>query len=105
SSTDSSPPLSSTFSLHDALPISARHLLSRLPLLHHLTLPYLPLHLSLLLRPLPHHPLLLRLLDLFLPNLHPNPSKSHRRLHMQTDRKSTRLNSSHVSISYAVFCF
>src|SRR5207249_5919969 len=23
---------------------------------------------------------------------------------MQTDRKSTRLNSSHVSISYAVFC-
>src|SRR3989442_6088480 len=24
--------------------------------------------------------------------------------HMQTDRKSTRLNSSHVRISYAVFC-
>src|SRR5690348_17735395 len=24
--------------------------------------------------------------------------------HMQTDRKSTRLNSSHPSISYAVFC-
>src|SRR5207245_10565157 len=26
------------------------------------------------------------------------------RLHIQTDRKSTRLNSSHGSISYAVFC-
>src|SRR5699024_12061568 len=25
-------------------------------------------------------------------------------LHRQSDRKSTRLNSSHVSISYAVFC-
>src|SRR5207253_11370166 len=25
-------------------------------------------------------------------------------LHHQTDRKSTRLNSSHVAISYAVFC-
>src|SRR5207249_11469636 len=25
-------------------------------------------------------------------------------LHRQADRKSTRLNSSHVSISYAVFC-
>src|SRR5690606_40675582 len=24
--------------------------------------------------------------------------------HIQTDRKSTRLNSSHVKISYAVFC-
>src|SRR5207249_11160809 len=27
-----------------------------------------------------------------------------RRLSRQSDRKSTRLNSSHVSISYAVFC-
>src|SRR5699024_11405997 len=26
------------------------------------------------------------------------------RVHLQRDRKSTRLNSSHVSISYAVFC-
>src|SRR5690625_6619598 len=25
--------------------------------------------------------------------------------HFQTDRKSTRLNSSHVAMSYAVFCF
>src|SRR5438067_3682613 len=30
----------------------------------------------------------------------PEPSRSHR----VADRKSTRLNSSHVSISYAVFC-
>src|SRR5699024_12452380 len=28
----------------------------------------------------------------------------HRALHRVGDRKSTRLNSSHVSISYAVFC-
>src|SRR5690606_39881342 len=26
-------------------------------------------------------------------------------LHIEKDRKSTRLNSSHVKISYAVFCF
>src|SRR5699024_11414114 len=29
---------------------------------------------------------------------------NHGRRHTDTDRKSTRLNSSHVSISYAVFC-
>src|SRR5437868_14655636 len=28
----------------------------------------------------------------------------HGSIHCETDRKSTRLNSSHVSISYAVFC-
>src|SRR3989442_13369864 len=28
----------------------------------------------------------------------------HERARVQTDRKSTRLNSSHVRISYAVFC-
>src|SRR3712207_8993189 len=27
-----------------------------------------------------------------------------RRLHVEVDRKSTRLNSSHANISYAVFC-
>src|SRR2546426_3841818 len=27
-----------------------------------------------------------------------------RRIHLRTDRKSTRLNSSHLVISYAVFC-
>src|SRR5439155_4310163 len=29
---------------------------------------------------------------------------THDRMHEQEDRKSTRLNSSHVAISYAVFC-
>src|SRR5699024_11957395 len=32
------------------------------------------------------------------------PSKEERRRAAEEDRKSTRLNSSHVSISYAVFC-
>src|SRR5260221_6484658 len=40
---------------------------------------------------------------------HPRPGKSlrhapHRRVHRTRDRKSTRLNSSHTVISYAVFC-
>src|SRR5689334_24835871 len=33
-----------------------------------------------------------------------NPSKAARLLGWKADRKSTRLNSSHSSISYAVFC-
>src|SRR5699024_12016581 len=33
------------------------------------------------------------------------PSCDRRRCASDQDRKSTRLNSSHVSISYAVFCF
>src|SRR5215469_18076755 len=32
------------------------------------------------------------------------PPVRHRRLRARRDRKSTRLNSSHVEISYAVFC-
>src|SRR5436305_5461284 len=32
------------------------------------------------------------------------PDVDHRRLRLPRDRKSTRLNSSHVRISYAVFC-
>src|SRR5204862_8004665 len=38
---------------------------------------------------------------------HPRPrheTKRHTRRVIPTDRKSTRLNSSHVEISYAVFC-
>src|SRR5438094_2898191 len=31
--------------------------------------------------------------------------RHHHRLHDKLDRKSTRLNSSHRTISYAVFCF
>src|SRR5207253_7882253 len=34
----------------------------------------------------------------------PRCSRRHRREVPQRDRKSTRLNSSHVAISYAVFC-
>src|SRR5690606_41034634 len=34
----------------------------------------------------------------------PRPSPPHRASHSAPDRKSTRLNSSHVKISYAVFC-
>src|SRR5699024_11500552 len=35
----------------------------------------------------------------------PDPDRTHRRgTPLRRDRKSTRLNSSHVSISYAVFC-
>src|SRR5690606_42058565 len=46
--------------------------------------------------------------DLSVPALrHPQPAlhaTNGRVIHDQTDRKSTRLNSSHVKISYAVFC-
>src|SRR5690349_22485411 len=34
----------------------------------------------------------------------PRRTGQHQRGHPQQDRKSTRLNSSHVEISYAVFC-
>src|SRR5690349_25123554 len=34
----------------------------------------------------------------------PHVIKTRARYHRQRDRKSTRLNSSHVEISYAVFC-
>src|SRR3712207_8256123 len=35
---------------------------------------------------------------------HPQRPLDHRRLAKAADRKSTRLNSSHANISYAVFC-
>src|SRR5690625_7070713 len=35
---------------------------------------------------------------------HSTPLKKMRKHYAWTDRKSTRLNSSHVAISYAVFC-
>src|SRR3712207_7272639 len=34
----------------------------------------------------------------------PNPTKFQKTLGLNEDRKSTRLNSSHANISYAVFC-
>src|SRR3712207_8585543 len=41
-----------------------------------------------------------------LPSLRPgvHPVRLHRPRRLQRDRKSTRLNSSHANISYAVFC-
>src|SRR6266496_73068 len=38
------------------------------------------------------------------PRLHPGDERAHHRPGPAVDRKSTRLNSSHVEISYAVFC-
>src|SRR3712207_7261156 len=35
---------------------------------------------------------------------YPDPTPVSRRVVVDTDRKSTRLNSSHANISYAVFC-
>src|SRR2546430_13336644 len=35
---------------------------------------------------------------------HPRPAHSDHRFRVEVDRKSTRLNSSHSQISYAVFC-
>src|SRR5439155_20791045 len=40
----------------------------------------------------------------FPPKKSPRSSKSSEPINPQPDRKSTRLNSSHVAISYAVFC-
>src|SRR3989442_4729513 len=74
------PPRSTLLSLHDALPISqsGRH---RSGLLHPLCRGGVP----------------------FLKGENDVGVPSHR-LSVTTDRKSTRLNSSHVRISYAVFC-
>src|SRR5438067_9947363 len=65
-----------TLSLHDALPISARLRHRRLPRARDA-------------RDLPHR------------DRRPPPAPPRA---LREDRKSTRLNSSHVSISYAVFC-
>src|SRR5256885_13323003 len=45
------------------------------------------------------HPTVVRL-----PVVHPDHPEEHRLRELHTDRKSTRLNSSHLVISYAVFC-
>src|SRR3712207_7445153 len=39
-----------------------------------------------------------------MPQAHMNQNLRYTLLYRQTDRKSTRLNSSHANISYAVFC-
>src|SRR5207245_4570180 len=85
------PPTSTLFPLHDALPISRVHEHAALP---GLRAPGLPV---------PRDPVPGELL---------RPTRHHRRRgaastwagRRRADRKSTRLNSSHGSISYAVFC-
>src|SRR3712207_8633508 len=85
-----------TLSLHDALPISAR-----LPRVRHLlrggALP---------LRGLRHGRLrhVLRLLLLVAEVDRQDAERDARQDPLLEDRKSTRLNSSHANISYAVFC-
>src|SRR3712207_6974995 len=71
-----------TLSLHDALPISSRRRSSRLP----------PVGAVVLVSPVTLPPGWLKLA------MRPASRGS------PTDRKSTRLNSSHANISYAVFC-
>src|SRR5204862_7476116 len=77
---DTAPTEIYTLSLHDALPISW------LPIVLALSVPPLPITAT---------PLATITLPLAWPPLRTN---------CRPDRKSTRLNSSHVEISYAVFC-
>src|SRR5207249_12272299 len=88
------PPQTSTLSLHDALPISARAHRARAVERHHQR----PAHRSGLQLPGP-------VLQVHIPahRAHVQPRRLAMALELE-DRKSTRLNSSHVSISYAVFC-
>src|SRR5690349_23755064 len=78
----------STLSLHDALPISAPGAQRQLPALDHRADRAAPRH-----RPRELARGALR-----------HAGRRHRRRHRPGDRKSTRLNSSHVENSYAVFC-
>src|SRR5699024_11859857 len=82
-----------TLSLHDALPISE--------------FPEIPMFLRFPLSGQPRRmpaALLLRRLSPLRPSQPPWALRQRQARILQTDRKSTRLNSSHVSISYAVFC-
>src|SRR3712207_9400672 len=72
-----------TLSLHDALPILRRHPLLRAGL-----------HFHDLARPC----------DRRRERARPPAHGAARRAQLEVDRKSTRLNSSHANISYAVFC-
>src|SRR5690606_41599493 len=85
--THPAPPSIYTLSLHDALPIFTSILAVMPPL------PLLPLQTPLRKPNKPPRPI---------PHLPPHPP--HHAHHLPPDRKSTRLNSSHVKISYAVFC-
>src|SRR5205085_7869631 len=97
---DPAPTLPSTLSLHDALPIyrdrPAPENVQQAPLRHLLRWGNFPLkNLSLVTSDLSHTFLLSRGSVRCLPS---------RRAMAMTDRKSTRLNSSHSQISYAAFC-
>src|SRR5205807_9188432 len=91
---DTATPEIYTLSLHDALPICEAHHRLLSPQLHRGTVPVVG-----------HHPQ---------SRLHDGAGCQRRaqaargvpfpRLHPSEDRKSTRLNSSHLVISYAVFC-
>src|SRR5690606_41401306 len=95
------PPSSSPLSLHDALPICLR----RLPAAALVLVQDLLVHRRRLFGdagprvPLPHFPLR-RLAQ----GVGQAVGGKHRQHGLGQDRKSTRLNSSHVKISYAVFC-
>src|SRR3712207_9221526 len=79
-----------TLSLHDALPIFSFALVRQI---------LITIVVDTLLA-LPIYALVRRILVPYLPD---DPRRRRRRAYT-TDRKSTRLNSSHANISYAVFC-
>src|SRR5439155_16128801 len=86
------PPQISTLSLHDALPICAPLPLGDEHRLHRLGVPQIP-------------EVLLRTVLRDLMRRQRQPAQRQRLGEgPPQDRKSTRLNSSHVAISYAVFC-
>src|SRR5207249_6940010 len=88
-----------TLSLHDALPISKRQLLPFLVELALDTQPFLPQ--SAAGQAKCKHP---EWLGGFPDQIRRAGRKQRSGSKIRRDRKSTRLNSSHVSISYAVFC-
>src|SRR5207253_11145451 len=91
--TTPSPSLTHTLSLHDALPISLASLAPALPEIYLITMICVVL-----------------MVDVFAGQTRRGLTATFtlivrpRRVWPAKDRKSTRLNSSHVAISYAVFC-
>src|SRR5205085_5165078 len=102
-STDPAPPQLYTLSLHDALPISIRKLIAAI-------LRRRSFHVDTVangeeaLRKLAEQPYEIMLLDLMMPKVDGYTVIDRVYEQKIEDRKSTRLNSSHSQISYAVFC-
>src|SRR5207302_8825504 len=94
-------PSISTLSLHDALPISAVREIVRVPEIT--SVPSAP---DLIEGVINLRGKIIPVMDLRkrFGQTEIHPDKKNRILGMNLDRKSTRLNSSHVKISYAVFC-